>query len=257
MQKNKYLKAVILAYIILSSFGSLYSQPNITDYVLGYGGLAVIVSSELLLKETFSPAEPKWVQPNSFDLFFRDNLKWGNKRINSAAIASDVLLKGLFIPSVLWTPLLTDYKFDHYLLLNFQVFAATGLLTNIAKFSFGRQRPYSFYITKDSNGVDDYLSFFSGHTSLSFAMATSTAYILEKENPHSSGMIWCTFLALASATGYLRIAADRHYMSDVLTGAIVGGLTGYLISKEQSKRFFKKKRLKQETGMLFYFSLPL
>jgi hypothetical protein len=36
-------------------------------------------------------------------------------------------------------------------------------------------------------------------------------------------------LSLAAATGYLRIAADSHYFSDVLVGAAVGTAVGLLV----------------------------
>jgi len=34
---------------------------------------------------------------------------------------------------------------------------------------------------------------------------------------------------LATAVGYLRIAADQHYLTDILIGAAVGGLMGWAI----------------------------
>ena len=36
-------------------------------------------------------------------------------------------------------------------------------------------------------------------------------------------------LSMAAFTGYLRIAADKHYLSDVLTGAIVGSAVGFVV----------------------------
>ncbi len=257
MQKKKYFRFVIVTYFFLSISGTLFAQPSTTDYVLGYGGLAAVAASEFLFKEKLAPNGPNWIKPNSFDLFFRNSLMWEKQNINNAAFVSDLLLRGVSIPSIVWTPLISDHNYGRHLLLNIQVVSATGILTNLAKYFVGRQRPYSFFKTIKSGGVDDYLSFFSGHTSFSFAVSTSSAYILEKENPHNSALVWSSSLLLASVTGYLRVAADRHYMSDVLTGAIIGGLTGYLISKEQSKRFFKKNGSKQGSEMLFYFSLPL
>ena len=255
MKKTNYFKFVIVTFSFLTIYGNLFSQPTTTDYILGYSGLAVSAGGEFLLKKKFSPDKPKWAQPNSFDLFFRDKLKWRDVTINRAAKMSDILLFGFVIPSVFLTPLLTDNNYGHHLLLNFQIVAATSILTNLAKYSFKRQRPYSFFKTLTPKGYDDYLSFFSGHTSFSFAIAMSTAHILEKDNPHNSALIWSSSLLIASATGYLRIAADRHYFTDVIGGAVLGGLAGYLISKNQSSRFFKKGRAEQHT--LFSVSLPL
>ncbi|HSO33467.1 MAG TPA: phosphatase PAP2 family protein, partial [Labilithrix sp.] len=39
-------------------------------------------------------------------------------------------------------------------------------------------------------------------------------------------LVWATLMPLAVATGYLRIAGDKHYLSDVLTGAILGAAVG-------------------------------
>ena len=39
--------------------------------------------------------------------------------------------------------------------------------------------------------------------------------------------MWATGLTLSLATGWLRIAADKHYFTDVLTGAIVGAVVGF------------------------------
>lgn len=63
-------------------------------------------------------------------------------------------------------------------------------------------------------------SFFSGHTSAAF---TSASFICATENSDK-----CVVgLGLATATGYLRIGARKHYMTDVLVGAIVGASFGY------------------------------
>jgi hypothetical protein len=52
-------------------------------------------------------------------------------------------------------------------------------------------------------------------------------------------------LLLASATGVLRIAADDHYASDVIVGALVGIAAGYL---------FPKLAYYRPEGMSFMFS---
>ena len=36
---------------------------------------------------------------------------------------------------------------------------------------------------------------------------------------------------LAAGVGYLRIAADQHYLTDILVGAAVGGLMGWAIPR--------------------------
>ena len=41
--------------------------------------------------------------------------------------------------------------------------------------------------------------------------------------------MWAGGFTLAAVTGYLRIAADKHYFTDVLTGAGIGVLGGLLV----------------------------
>ena len=36
-------------------------------------------------------------------------------------------------------------------------------------------------------------------------------------------LVWGSGALIALSTGYLRIAADKHYLSDVLTGLVIGG----------------------------------
>jgi membrane-associated phospholipid phosphatase len=59
----------------------------------------------------------------------------------------------------------------------------------------------------------DQLSFYSEHT----AFAASAL----------GGPRLALVLPLTLSTGYLRIAADKHYLTDTLVGALVGGLVGH------------------------------
>jgi hypothetical protein len=62
------------------------------------------------------------------------------------------------------------------------------------------------------------LSFFSGHTALAFSFAVSAGTIASMRSYRNAGWVLGSGLTMAAATGYLRIAADRHYFTDVLTG---------------------------------------
>ncbi len=42
-------------------------------------------------------------------------------------------------------------------------------------------------------------------------------------------LVWASSLPWAAVTGYLRIAADKHYLTDVLTGALIGSAVGFLV----------------------------
>ena len=87
----------------------------------------------------------------------------------------------------------------------------------------------------------DDLSFPSGHTSIAFTNAALLYYEYKDSNVWyaSSGFLFAT------ATGILRIANNRHYTSDVLTGAGIGLASGLIVSywnPFKSVTFGKKKK---------------
>lgn len=250
------LKFPFFILILILFSGNLLSQPKDIDYVLGYGGLTIVAFNQLFL-DTLAPTEPNWKEPNSFDLYFRNKLKWSDSNINIAEKISDILVWGtLALPSTFLAPSLGDYPYNQHLLINIQILAATGILVGATKYLIARQRPYSYFeIETGADKSRDYLSFFSGHTAFAFASATTTSMMLQDKYKHNSGLIWSGTITLATITGMLRIAADRHYMTDVLSGAVVGTLTAYLITRNQKKKYFDQE--KPSMNIFFNLSFPL
>jgi membrane-associated phospholipid phosphatase len=87
----------------------------------------------------------------------------------------------------------------------------------------------------------DQLSFPSGHTAIAFTNAALLYYEYKDSNIWyaSSGYLF------AAATGVLRVANNKHFTSDVLTGAGIGIASGMLVSylnPFQSVRFGKSKK---------------
>lgn len=102
-----------------------------------------------------------------------------------------------------------------------------GAVTQVAKVAVRRNRPYAHArgagVADDT--AEDSLSFFSGHASTTFAFATSAATVATLRGYDAAPWMW-TGVALAGATGYLRVAADKHYLTDVLVGSVVGTAVG-------------------------------
>lgn len=89
-------------------------------------------------------------------------------------------------------------------------------------------------------------SFPSGHTATAFMTAT----MLTKEYGHKSPWIGIGAYSVATATGLMRMANNKHWLSDVLTGAGVGILStelGYyladLIFKEKGINCFSDNEM--------------
>lgn len=119
-------------------------------------------------------------------------------------------------------------------LLLVEVFAVTGALTNTVKFAVGRARPYSYGLDgsgRDPTEPDARLSFFSGHASISFAMASAYGSIFQARHPRSRwrAPVWVASYGVATGTALLRVAAGKHFWSDILVGAMVGSAVGLLL----------------------------
>ena len=224
------------------------TQPRSEDYLRVSAELCFFSYTQFLHQSPYTKS--RLSSPNNFDSYIREKLHWGGSKDVLASGISDILLYGAFIGAI---PLSSLYLKNHELLLiNLEILCVNGLITNIVKNVTQRQRPYSFYSKKDDE--DSYKSFFSGHTSTAFAIGTSTAKMLTNYSDIDKKIVWMSALGLASATGYCRIAADKHYFTDVLVGAVVGSLIGNIMFDKLTKKYQKMSALGARTTNLYYNS---
>lgn len=101
------------------------------------------------------------------------------------------------------------------------------------KNSFPRMRPYtvSELQIKEKSPAGPTSSFYSNHTSNMFAFATYTSHFFPAAK--------LVFFALAFLTGYSRMYNGVHYPSDVLAGALMGLLIGWLFARLAKKIVYK------------------
>lgn len=175
---------------------------------------------------------------NPYDGWVRRRFVWKEPR--NADIASSVLVFGLEPLSTLGLTALAanhdqaigGFGLDAMIISEATVVA--GVVNQIVKFGFARERPFVHYLPVAPNAIraltdspsDDNLSFFSGHTTLAFVIATSSGTVATMRGYRLAPVVWGAGLTMATTVGYLRIAADKHYFSDVLTAAIVGSVVG-------------------------------
>lgn len=108
------------------------------------------------------------------------------------------------------------------------------LLNEGAKFAFGRERPFVRALAENEKAntpipSDNNLSFYSGHTNLTFSLAVASGTVASMRGYRLAPLIWASGLTVGAVTGYLRIAADKHYFTDVVTGAAMGSAAGFLV----------------------------
>lgn len=111
-----------------------------------------------------------------------------------------------------------------------------------------RSRPYAYayyenpdvhdFLEDESHRKDARRSFYSGHTAYAFTSAVFAATVFGDYHPDSpwTPTVWLVAITGATSVGIMRIAAGRHFPTDVLTGAIAGVASGYLVPWAHRKR---------------------
>jgi membrane-associated phospholipid phosphatase len=112
--------------------------------------------------------------------------------------------------------------------------ALAGSLSQIVKFAAIRERPFVHALPPADKPLtdspsDNNVSFYSSHSSFAFALAVSSGTIASMRGYRMAPVVWAAGLISAASVGYLRIAADKHYFTDVLVGATVGSAFGWAV----------------------------
>lgn len=196
------------------------------------GGVAFLGSE--LLKSRLGPDNCRWCKPPGFDESVRNALVWDNTR--RADILSSI--DGYVVAPLAGLTLL--YLSDHGAGLPrlmddtitvLETVALTECLVQLLKFSIGRQRPFARFGTDVVFEPDQNLSFPSGHSALGFSVTVAAGMVAHWRNYWTEPYIWGAGIFLSVSTEYLRIAADKHYLSDVLVGGGLGIAGGLLIPR--------------------------
>jgi membrane-associated phospholipid phosphatase len=102
-------------------------------------------------------------------------------------------------------------------------------LTRLAKAAFDRKRPVLY--TADGVAaqarLSSHRSMYSGHTSTAFVLATS--YVLSMGHRNGLERFWP--LIAAVGVGAMRVAAGKHFPTDVLVGAAMGSGTAIVLHR--------------------------
>lgn len=201
--------------------------------ILGGGFLLGVVDLKLIENtKPISIEKLRTLSRNNVNSFDRGaTYNWSPQ----AADCSDILLiTSIASPLLLFTSTSVKNDAGTYLTMYLQNIITTYSVSHLTKVVFRRYRPYS-YNTEIEDEIRSRpgttLSFFSAHTSVSFASAVFLSTTFDKYNPDSNltPYIWSSSLLLASAVGYLRYTAGQHFPTDIIVGAIVGSFIGYLI----------------------------
>ncbi len=222
---------------------ALKMAPTVDVAVTATGGAAWLLA-EFFGKKALGPAECRWCdrgldgadQLNGFDRFGR-GAAWSLGDQKTAAKLSDGLGFLLVPVSVVGLEALLAHQdgalseTPNDLLIIAEAAVLAAVVNQTVKFVAQRERPFVHALSPEQRLAtddphDNNLSFYSGHTSFTFALATAAGTVAELRGYRNSWLVWSVGVPLAGLTGYLRMAAEKHYFSDVLVGAAVGSAFG-------------------------------
>lgn len=233
----------LLVFIFCLLNEDILSKPTKTDYLRTGAGIATLLYTQFFYKSDIADISKYKVENvNSFDSFMRSKIIWNDYDLKRASFYSDILLYGIALGSVPFTSLVLKSDFEKNILFFLNTISLNTVITNLVKNISSRERPLYRYNLSKTKTNESYKSFYSGHTSTAFTIATCTSLLLSRQFPQNKKFIWLSSFSLSSLTGYFRIASDNHYTSDVFFGGMMGIITGYLMHeayfKQQSKLTF-------------------
>lgn len=196
---------------------------------LAFSGVALLVTGP-------APTSCSWCSSNGFDEAFRDLLRADNPRAPAglshafSTAAAPALALGALVPPALMSR--GGGEAVENVIIAFDAVAVTFGITHATKGAVARERPAVHHHVVAATEYSDqpnewYQSFFSGDTSLAFSVVSSATTISFLRGYSVAPYVLGMGSLIGLGTAGLRIAADMHWATDVLTGAAVGTAVGF------------------------------
>lgn len=264
----------MMVVLTLMLFYSVYSSDYFFPYTLqkgkdislyagggGIAGVSLLIDRKNKSIDTSFITSLKISDINRFDRsavynWSRPAHGWSNVTITTSVVS----------PLLLLAPMIKQKKgkdIGTFAVMYSQIYLANLGVMELFKRVVKRPRPYLYgnQISLEEKlqfGFDGKRSFYSGHTANAFAGAVFCSTLFSKMYPQSAlrPWVWVTTLSTATATGYLRYKAGKHFPTDIIVGALVGSTMGYVIPllHEQKGRSNSDVRI-QPNGITVVFAL--
>jgi len=236
----KHTKIILTLLIINLMFGtnSVLAQEKFrlsAEKEFSIFGLSstLILGSHLIEKKiSITPEEIFSLNKNDINYLDRSAVNFYSKEISLLSDLGMIASVSMPVAFIFIDEAKSDLK--NIGLMYLETITLTYGITNLTKNIFQRFRPYAYNNSVELSeklDLDTKKSFFSGHTSVSFASAIffSTVFSELSSDDNTKKLVWISSLSLATTTGLLRYFSGKHFPSDILAGAIVGSLIGYIV----------------------------
>ena len=215
---------------------ALRPEADIAITAVGLAGFAL----PELLKNQLAPEHCRVCGEslNGVDAFFHDHLtSWLVDRrtadtISNVWVYALLPIGGLVAAYTATGPFASDGAGVRAIGVVVEAVAVQGALVQALKFTAARQRPFARYGHGETGGPydladrDSHISMPSGHTGFATALGVSVAMTATLEESRAAPWLWGAAAAATITTGSLRMMAEKHYFTDVLSGAAIGAACG-------------------------------
>ncbi|MBN1609519.1 MAG: phosphatase PAP2 family protein [Polyangiaceae bacterium] len=194
----------------------------VADSIVTGTGVALALGASLLPVN----ASGRWQsEPLPFDTGYR-----GRSSSSADSLSDSSGAVAIVIPAALQVGQGFDAATGERLFIYAETLSVTLGINAVAKVLVGRPRPY-FYSSDPRvarfsarQGKETHLSFYSGHSALTFAAGVSGSLLFTQTSNDRAARatVWGTELFLAGLTAGLRVRAGQHFPTDVLVGILVG-----------------------------------
>jgi len=209
--------------------------------LIALGGIGSLVPD--LFKTELAPAQCRWCGANAVDRFFHDSLAgavFSRKPSNTLSNVSGFMpatAEAIAGTLVATGPHATPDAGLRAAVIVLEGTVVAVALTQSVKLLTARARPFVVYnhpSQPDEGGLydfsdpDSHLSFPSGHSTLAAALGVGTAMTATLEESPAAPWLWGAAGVLTVSTGFLRMMAEKHWVSDDLAGIAIGAGCGVL-----------------------------
>jgi membrane-associated phospholipid phosphatase len=226
---------VIFVLLQTSIFSqSPYSLETGREIAIFGGGLILGIANTKLIDNKIPITDEELQNLSKENISAFDRGAVNNWSPSSAEWSNVLLITAVASPLLMFTSSAVRDDAGTFSTMYLQNILTTYSVSHLPKGLISRYRPYVYnedIPDEIRQNVDATHSFFSAHTSVSFASAVFLSITYGKYFPDSDlqPYIWTSSLLLASVVGYLRYASGNHFPTDIITGAIVGSIIGYII----------------------------
>lgn len=258
-QNARFLNVVLLVTVLTGqtvASSTDYDFMGQRDAILLGGGGAVLTLGFVLEKKVQAP-DPGQLRPEQIPFWDATALKKDNRTAEKISDWGMAFCSLMPLIALLDAP--ENQRAVSALMAAESVIWTTGV-TYMVKSTVKRARPYAYHVPPRPLTRESSLSFFSGHTAISFQGAVLGGILLQSGvgDKRLRNIAGLSGLGIALLTGICRIESGNHFPSDVLAGAVAGSLIGWLIPElHKSNTNSESKQPASRNGLKIQLTIPL